>query len=121
MRQKSVLWVLSKIQSGANVKVGVVKVTSTKELGPAKMMGVDVNGKSILLVNLDGKYYAIGNVCTHLGCRLSDGILKEETVQCPCHCSVFNVKTGEVINGIANKPEPSFQVKVDGDQILVSV
>jgi nitrite reductase/ring-hydroxylating ferredoxin subunit len=101
--------------------MGFVKVTSMKELGPSQMIGADVADKSILIVNLDGQYYAIGNICTHLGCRLSQGMLKAENVQCPCHGSVFNVKTGEVVNGIAKKTAPSFQVKVDGDQILVDV
>jgi len=40
------------------------------------------------------KIYAINNTCTHRGCRLSDGNLEQETVQCPCHGSLFNIKPG---------------------------
>jgi len=98
-----------------------VKVASTKELGPGRMKGVEAGGKPMLLVNLEGKYYAIGNICTHMGCMLSDGVLKGEIVTCPCHGSRFNVKTGSVVGGPAQKPEPAFSVKVERDQVLVNV
>lgn len=103
------------------MKMGFIKVASAKELGTGEIIGVEAGGKPILVVNLNGKYYAIGNVCTHMGCMLSDGALKGENVQCPCHGSVFDVKTGTVVHGPAQKPEPVFQVKVEGDQILVNV
>ena len=101
--------------------MGFFKVASTKDLGPGKMKGVEAGGKPILVVNLAGEYYALGNVCTHMGCMLSDGALHGETVQCQCHGSVFNVKTGSVVNGPAMKPEPTYQVKVEGDQVMVNV
>jgi len=101
--------------------MGFVKVTSIKELGSGKMVGVEAGGKPVLVVNLDGTYYAIGNVCTHMGCMLSDGVLKGEIVTCPCHGSRFNVETGGVVGGPAKKPEPTFQVKTEGDQVLVNV
>jgi len=103
------------------VSLGFVKVASTKDLASGKMKGVEADGKPILLVNVAGKYYAIGNVCTHMGCMLSDGTLKGDIVQCVCHGSQFDVKTGKVVVGPANKPEPAYQVKVEGDQILVNV
>lgn len=101
--------------------MGFVKVTSTKDLTPGKMKGVEADGKPVLLVNSAGKYYAIGNVCTHMGCMLSDGMLKTESVQCVCHGSVFDLKTGKVISDPAKKPEPSYEVKVEGDQVLVNI
>jgi nitrite reductase/ring-hydroxylating ferredoxin subunit len=99
----------------------LVKVASAKDLGAGKMMGVEASGKPVLVVNSDGKYYAIGNVCTHMGCMLSDGTLEGEIVTCPCHGSRFHIKTGNAVGGAAKKPEPAFQVKMEGDQILVNV
>lgn len=97
-----------------------VKVASPKDLEPGKMMGVKAGGKSILIVNVNGKYYAIGNVCTHMGCLLSDGNLEGETVTCSCHGSKFDVKTGKVVGGPAAKPEPAYQVRVEKDEIKVA-
>ncbi len=93
--------------------MGFVKVVSTKELGLGKMVGAEAGGKEILIVNLEGKYHAMGNICTHTGCKLSEGMLKGEGVQCPCRSSVFNVKTGKVVESPAEDPEPTFQVKVE--------
>ena len=98
-----------------------VKVALKKEIPAGKMKAVDVAGVSVLLVNVDGEYYAIGNKCTHRGCKLSKGALDGETLKCPCHKSVFNVKTGTVMHGPATKPEPKYAVKVEEEQILVSV
>jgi 3-phenylpropionate/trans-cinnamate dioxygenase ferredoxin subunit len=98
-----------------------VKVLSTKDLPVGKMKGVEVDVEQMLLVNLDGKYYAIGDLCTHMTCRLSEGSLKGGAVTCPCHFSVFDVKTGKVLGGPAGKPEPVFSVKVEGDQVLVDL
>lgn len=98
-----------------------VKAALKQEIPEGKMKLVDVAGVSVLLANVAGEYYAIGNKCTHRGCKLSSGVLNGETVKCPCHKSVFNVKTGEVVHGPASKPEPRYAVKVEEEQILVSV
>jgi nitrite reductase/ring-hydroxylating ferredoxin subunit len=98
-----------------------VKIAITKELTEGKMMLAEVNGSPILVANIGGEYYAIGNKCTHRGCKLSNGTLNGDIIKCKCHGSSFNVKTGEVVHGPASKPEPKYTVKVEGDQILVSI
>ena len=99
----------------------IVKVALKKEIPIGKMKFVEAGGFSVLLANIAGEYYAIGNKCTHRGCKLSSGTLDGELVKCPCHRSVFNVKTGEVVKGPASKPEPKYAVKVEEEQILVEV
>lgn len=97
------------------------KALRTVDLAPGQMKGVEVGGENILLVNLDGKYLAIGDICTHMTCKLSEGSIKGGSVTCPCHFSVFDVKTGKVLGGPAGKPEPVFKVKVEKEQILVDL
>jgi 3-phenylpropionate/trans-cinnamate dioxygenase ferredoxin subunit len=97
-----------------------VKAALKKEIPTGKMKAVEVAGVSVLLANIAGEYYAIGNKCTHRGCKLSSGVFEGDTVKCPCHKSVFNVKTGEVLHGPASKPAPKYAVKVEEEQILVS-
>jgi 3-phenylpropionate/trans-cinnamate dioxygenase ferredoxin subunit len=97
-------------------------MTSVKDAPSGKMLGTEVGGNLVLVVNVKGKHYAIGNKCTHRGCKLSDGTLKENgVVECPCHGSNFDLKTGSVVKGPAAKPEPSFQVKVEGDDLLIDI
>ena len=94
-----------------------VKVASKDELREGTMRGVVANGVPVLLVNLQGTFYAIGNICTHMACKLSNGSLTGEIVQCSCHGSRFEVKTGKVAGGPAFKPETTYEVRVEGDQI----
>jgi nitrite reductase/ring-hydroxylating ferredoxin subunit len=101
--------------------MGFARLSLRKDLESGKMKGVKVGDKDILIADLDGNYYAIGNRCTHAGCKLSEGTLGGENVRCPCHMSVFNVKTGNIVDGPAREPATIFQVKIEGDQILVNV
>jgi nitrite reductase/ring-hydroxylating ferredoxin subunit len=101
--------------------VEFARLASTTDLKPNEMKGIIVNGEPVLLINLGGSYHAIGNRCTHMSCMLSNGTLKGDTVQCLCHGSVFDVKTGSVIRGLARNPEPKYDLKIEGDQILIKM
>ncbi|MGB8780833.1 MAG: Rieske (2Fe-2S) protein [Candidatus Bathyarchaeia archaeon] len=101
--------------------MGFVKVASTKDLKPGEMIDAGAGEKEICVANMGGKYYAIGNRCTHMGCLLSDGTLRGENVTCPCHGSVFNVLTGAVVKGPAQKSEPAYGVRIEEDQVLIDV
>ena len=74
-----------------------VNVASAIDVKPNKMKAVNVNGQPILLANLEGTYYTIGNKYTHMQYTPTNGELKGDVVQCPCHGSRFNVKTGKVV------------------------
>jgi glycine betaine catabolism B len=96
-----------------------VKVADTKDIQPSQMKEAQIDGKNICVVNVEGKYYAIGSICTHEGGPLADGMLEGYEVECPWHGSKFDVRTGEVTNPPANEPEPAYEVKVDGNNILI--
>ena len=98
---------------------GFVKVADTKDIPSSQMKTVEVNGEKICVVNVEGKYYAIGNVCTHEGGPLADGTLGGYDVECPWHGSKFDVRTGKVTNPPADTPEPSYEVKVEGSNVLI--
>jgi nitrite reductase/ring-hydroxylating ferredoxin subunit len=95
------------------------KIGTKKDFAYAPMKGVEANGKEILVVKTGDTFTAIGNTCTHMGCKLSGGKIDGETVKCPCHGSVFNVITGEVVHGPAKKPEPVYTVTVDNGDLSV--
>jgi len=96
-----------------------VKVADTKDIQPSHMKEVQADGENICLVNIEGKYYAIGSICTHEGGPLADGSLEGYEVECPWHGSKFDVRTGEVTSPPASEPETAYEVKVDGNSILV--
>jgi ferredoxin-NADP reductase/nitrite reductase/ring-hydroxylating ferredoxin subunit len=96
-----------------------VKVADVKDIQPSQMKEVEVNGENICVVNVEGKYYAIGSICTHEGGPLADGTLEGYEVECPWHNSKFDIRTGEVTSPPASEPEPAYEVKIDGNSILI--
>jgi nitrite reductase/ring-hydroxylating ferredoxin subunit len=80
-----------------------------------------VRGDLVGLYRVGEDVYAMGDVCTHEEAYLTEGEFEpdELEVECPLHASRFNVQTGEVRILPATKPEPTYQVKVDGDLVLV--
>ena len=50
-----------------------VKVAETKDIQPSNMRAVDLEGERVCITNVEESYYAIGNVCTHLGGPLNEG------------------------------------------------
>ena len=96
-----------------------VKVADTRDIPSSRMKEVQVDGKNICIANVGGKYYAIGSICTHEGGPLADGTLEGYEVECPWHGSKFDVRTGEVTNPPASEPETTYQIKVDGNNVLI--
>lgn len=96
-----------------------VKVVESKDIQPSNMLEVDLEGESVCIANVGGRYYAIGNVCTHEGGPLADGRLEGYEVECPWHGSKFDIRTGKVTNPPADEPESTYEVKVDGNNILI--
>ena len=96
-----------------------VDAGKVEELTPGKMKGVIIGNTSILIANVDGRYYATGGKCTHMGGNLSKGILTGKIVTCPLHGTQFDVTTGKVIGGPAKKDLQVYPVKKEGNTIKV--
>jgi nitrite reductase/ring-hydroxylating ferredoxin subunit len=103
----------------ANDHEGYQNVANTKDIQPSQIKAVQFDSESICVVNVEGKYYAINNVCNHEGGPLADGTLEGHEVECPWHGSKFDVRTGEVKNPPASEPESVYEVKVAGNSTLV--
>ena len=80
------------------------KIEGAKNLQPGKMKEFKVNEISVLLINYQEKYYAVSNKCPHLGCKLSQGILEENNLTCPCHGSKFDITNGKLVEWISRWP-----------------
>lgn len=96
-----------------------VRVGSTTDVPEGKMKKVVVGSAQVLVANVKGKYYAIGNVCTHFGGSLDQGVLNGQEVQCPLHGSRFDVTNGQVKRGPAARAEPVYEIQVEAGSILV--
>lgn len=96
-----------------------IRVAITGELASGEKKLVHVGNNWILLVNLEGQYYAVDGICSHASTNLSRGQLNGDEVTCPLHKSKFNVKTGEVLTPPADGDLTSYPVRIDGQDILI--
>lgn len=97
------------------------KVATVAEIPSGSGKVIQIGDQDVALFNVDGEFYAMDNTCTHVGGPLGEGELEGSTVTCPWHGAQFNVKTGEVTGPPAGEGVKSFSVKVEGDDILVSL
>jgi 3-phenylpropionate/trans-cinnamate dioxygenase ferredoxin subunit len=91
------------------------------EIGEGEAHRVVVNGVEVLLCNVGGDIYAVEDICTHDGGALDQGELDGARIVCPRHGATFDVRTGEALTLPAVMPLPKYAVRVDGDDIYVTV
>lgn len=72
-------------------------IARRSEVASAAMKRIEVDGREILLANVDGAFYAVSDRCGHMNASLSAGGLDGEVVTCKMHGARFNVATGEVV------------------------
>jgi 3-phenylpropionate/trans-cinnamate dioxygenase ferredoxin subunit len=80
---------------------------------------VEVDGVPVAVVNSEGNFYAIYDVCSHEEVSLSDGDVEGTEIECWLHGSCFDLLTGKPTSLPATKPVPIYSVKVDGDDVYV--
>lgn len=103
-----------------------VKVGKVSELSPGKMMGLEIEGKMLVLANVDGTYYAMDGLCSHMAAKLWEGKLIGKRVKCPKHGSEFDITTGKALKGPwlpfgRARDMKIYKVSVEGEDIFVEV
>jgi len=96
-----------------------VRVGKANDFGANEMRVVDVGGTKVTVARALGDLHAFDDTCTHLGCSLAEGKLDGTIVTCPCHGSQFDVTSGAVVRGPAQRPVRSRRVEVNGDDVTV--
>lgn len=98
------------------------KVAKVSEIPKGSVKTVMLKSKAVGLANVDGEFFAFDDVCPHAGCSLgSEGVLEKKTITCGCHGAKFDVASGKVLALPATVPVSSYPVKVEGEDILISV
>jgi 3-phenylpropionate/trans-cinnamate dioxygenase ferredoxin component len=82
-------------------------------------IGIELAGVPVAVVRTGGEVFALHDVCSHAEVPLSEGEVYDHTVECWLHGSCFDLRTGKPTGPPATKPVPVYEVKVDGDDVLV--
>jgi 3-phenylpropionate/trans-cinnamate dioxygenase ferredoxin subunit len=96
-------------------------VAKVDDVSDGEMVQVVVRGDLVGLYRAGDRFFAIHDVCTHEEAYLTEGWFEPEDleVECPLHGSRFNVATGDVRILPATRPVDTFEVRVEGDDVLV--
>jgi nitrite reductase/ring-hydroxylating ferredoxin subunit len=101
------------------VSEGFTKVAATTEVPEGTMKTFSLGDQQVVVANVGGTYYAIGAICNHREWDLSEGTLEGETIVCAGHGAIWDLKTGEGQFPRPLTPEPVFEVRTEGTELLL--
>ncbi|HLD60424.1 MAG TPA: non-heme iron oxygenase ferredoxin subunit [Candidatus Bilamarchaeaceae archaeon] len=90
-------------------------------LKPGEHKCLSLNGKKFSLSNIQGKYYCIDNECTHANGPLCEGTLDGSNIICPWHGSIFDHRTGKVLDGPASDPVNTYKVTEKNGELFIEL
>ena len=96
-------------------------VATLDDLPEGELLGVETTrGERICLANAAGEILAVSNVCTHQEFAMAIGTMHPDCIiECAWLGTRFDLRTGAVRLGPATEPLPTYDVRVDGQDILV--
>lgn len=98
-----------------------VRAAGLGELRDGGLMRVELGDEKILLARVGAKVYALGAECPHYGAPLEKGVLHGERLVCPWHHACFSVASGANEEPPALGGLPRYAVRLDGDDVLVTL
>lgn len=99
-----------------------IKVAEFNEIPEDGMKAVTVGEKKIAIYKIGGQIYATANECTHEQCYLDEnGAIHFDVVECTCHGSQFDIKTGNVILPPATEKLETYKAEVVGNDIILDL
>lgn len=102
-------------------KVEFAEIAPVSELPNGERLFVDLGDRPIVVFNIAGQLFAIGDVCTHDDGPLGDGTLEGYNIVCPRHGAEFDIRTGKVMQMPAVVDIPAYPVRTRDGKIFVGV
>jgi 3-phenylpropionate/trans-cinnamate dioxygenase ferredoxin subunit len=97
------------------------RACSLSELPEEGALAVEIDGTPVAVVRAGDDVYALRDVCSHAEVALSEGDVYNHTIECWLHGSCFDLRTGKPTNPPATQPVPTYPVKIEGDDVYVSL
>jgi 3-phenylpropionate/trans-cinnamate dioxygenase ferredoxin subunit len=102
-------------------KVEYFEIAPASEIPNGERLFVEIGEAAVVIFNIAGKYFAIGDVCTHDDGPLGDGDLEGFNVVCPRHGAEFDVRSGEAVGMPAVVDIPAYPVQIREGTIYIGV
>ena len=102
-------------------KVEFIEIAPASELPNGERIFVEVESKSLVIFNIAGQFFAIGDICSHDDGPVGEGDLEGYNIVCPRHGGEFDVRNGQAVQLPAVVDIPAYPVKVVDDMIQVGL
>ncbi|MGZ5212473.1 MAG: Rieske (2Fe-2S) protein [Actinomycetota bacterium] len=100
----------------------LVTVGRADEIGEGEAKAFPVKGVEIAVSRVAGALYAFSDICTHRQCNLSlGGEIEGTSITCECHGSMFDMTTGDVLEGPATEPIAIYPVREENGELSIEV
>jgi nitrite reductase (NADH) small subunit len=97
-----------------------IRAAQSSDIPPGAIREFQVGGTAVAVANVEGKFFAINNLCMHRGGPLGAGDLDRQIVTCPWHGWQFDVTTGHMVGNPAIAA-PCYKVELRDGDIFVDV
>jgi 3-phenylpropionate/trans-cinnamate dioxygenase ferredoxin component len=101
-----------------------IRLCSPTEVEPGSVRRFDVDGYRLALARLgDDGWYCLDDRCSHAEASLSEGEVwvDDGEIECPRHGSTFSLETGEALTLPATRPQRTYPVRVEDDDVIVGL
>lgn len=96
-------------------------ICAIEDLPPGERLFIELDDDPVVILNVDGSYYAIADVCTHDDGPLGDGEVEDHQIICPRHGARFDIRNGEVLTLPAVQDVRSYPVRVNNGMVEIGV
>ncbi len=97
------------------------KVARVTDIREGQAVALEIEGKRIALFNVEGEWFAIEATCAQHRAPLEKGVVHGQSLHCPWHGVAFDVKKGVCSAFPSELSAPTYEVKVEGDDVLVAI
>jgi 3-phenylpropionate/trans-cinnamate dioxygenase ferredoxin subunit len=98
-----------------------VKACALSDVPDEGAFAVEIEDTPVVVARIGEEVFALRDVCSHAEVALSEGEVYDHTIECWLHGSCFDLRTGKPTNPPATQPVPTYRVKIEGDDVYVSL
>jgi len=102
-------------------KTEFVEIAPVSELPNGERLFIEIGGVPIVIFNIAGQFYSIGDICSHDDGPVGEGDIEGFNITCPRHGAEFDIKTGKAVQMPAVVDIPAYPVKVENGMIHVGI
>jgi len=97
------------------------RVAAVSDIPASGRLAVEFDDRAVLVIRIGNEYYGIEDVCSHDGQPLTDGPIRDSSIECPRHGARFDLTTGRPLCMPAVSPIATYAVKVDNGEVFLSL